>query len=207
MRDVEATVHAGFPGVWRWRTAFAAPERYAWAVETNVGFNHYLFDGTTGRIFVGERLVATEAAAATALRSHARFTAVAHLDVLRLPAVTVTPLAPSDVPAGAAAGLAVVYPDTGDRYTLGLDADARVVVAEGPVALPPYGGGRLVAAFDDFRPVRGFVLPHRTTYTFRAAPLADERALAVCPAAALADEVFRTPGRIPPCAPPGSAGP
>jgi hypothetical protein len=199
VRDVEATVHAGFPGVWRWRTGFRAPDRYAWSVATNVGFDHYLLDGGTVRVFVGERLVAAEPAAGAALRTHARFTAVVHLDALRLPGVQVAPLPPDVLPAGTVAGLAVAFADTGDRYTVGLDERLLVVAVEGPVSLAPYGAGTLGARYEEFRPANGFLLPHRTTYVFRGAPLADERAIAVCPAVPMPDEVFRAAGRLPSC--------
>src|SRR5262245_6781583 len=32
IRDVEADVRVGFPGTWRWQTAFMVPDRYAWTI-------------------------------------------------------------------------------------------------------------------------------------------------------------------------------
>src|SRR5262245_29026400 len=57
VREVEADVYAGFPGTWRWRTAFLLPTSYAWSIYTAGAPDHYLFDGGAARAFVGDREV------------------------------------------------------------------------------------------------------------------------------------------------------
>ena len=198
VRQVEAEVYAAFPGTWQWRTAFMLPDRYAWTVFTTGEPTHYLFDGQVVRGFVGGREVSVETAPDAPLRSHARFTAVANLDALRLPGVVVAPLDGADLPPGATAGLVAVFPD-GSRYRLGFDAETRLVAVAGPLSLPPLARGELEARFTDFVRVRGFLLPRRTSYRLGAQALAEERALAICPDAAVAEAAFRTPALLPAC--------
>jgi hypothetical protein len=199
-RDVEAEVLQGFPGTWRWRTAFMTPDRYAWTIFTAAEPHHYLFDGEAVRAFIGDRAVSADASPGAPLRSHARFTAVANLDALRLPGVQVASLAPAELPPGAVAGLAVVLPDGGAVYRLGFDERTLVVWASGPVRLPPAGDGELIAHFGDFRRTEHLLLPFHTTYAFRGGRLAEERALAVCPnQPGLRSEGFQAPGRLPAC--------
>jgi hypothetical protein len=201
VREVEAQVARGVPGTWRWRSVFRVPDLYAWTIYTAAEPNHVLFDGATVRTYVGDRLVATEAAATAALPTHARFTAVMSLDALLLPGVRVVPLAPGELPAGAVSGLVALFAD-GSRYRLGFDAALRLVSLDGPVALPPVGTGLLEARFSDFRRVRGLLLSHATAYVFGGRPLATERTLAVCPdAGGLAPADFRAPGTLPACPP------
>jgi hypothetical protein len=198
VRRVEAEVHAGFPGRWRWRTAFLAPDRYAWTIFTTGEPDHYLFDGTTTRAFVGRRPVVVHDGGP--LRTHARFVAVTNLDTLRLPGVQVAPLPREELLPGAAAGLAAVFADDGSRYRLGFDDRALLVWVAGPVALPPLGEGELVARFTDLRRVHRFLLPFRTVYIFGSRPLAEEHALAVCPAdPRLTERAFREPAALPDC--------
>jgi hypothetical protein len=202
VRASEAEVHAGFPGTWTFRTAFAPPDRYGWMIDTTGEPDFYLFDGTAVRTFVGGSPVAVDTSPRAALRSHARFTAVANLDALLLPGVRTAPLAAADVPAGATAGVAAVFADDGARFRLGFDAADRLVHVEGPLDLPPLGAGVVQARYADFRRVRRFVLPYRTTYALAGQVFADERALAICPDdARLDEEAFRTANRIPPCPP------
>ena len=178
------------------------PDHYAWTILTAGEADHYLFDGSTVRAFVGERQVGAEPGANSALRTLARFTAVTNLDVLALPGVRVAPLAHDELPAGAREGLAVVLADDGSRYRLGFDARTLVVHAEGPVALPPRGSGQLVARFTDFRRAGRWLLPYRTEYTFAGQALAVERALAVCPdPPRLEPAAFHTPAALPECPP------
>jgi len=203
VREAEADVKLAFPGTWPYRTAFLAPDAYAWVIYTLAQPDSYLFDGTTTRAFVGTDLVSVDASPTAALRTHARFTAVASLDALLLPGARVAALATADLPDGAATGLAVALADDGARYRLGFDAKDRLVVVEGPLALPPLGAGTVTARYDDFRRARGFVLPFHTAYAFAGRPIADERASAVCPDdAALTREAFLMPGRVPRCTAP-----
>ena len=202
-RQVEADVYRAFPGTWRWHTVYMVPDRYAWTIFTAAEPDHYLFDGTTVRAFIGGRQVSADSDPSAPLRSHARFTAVVNLDALRLPGVRMAPLPEGELPPGASAGLAVVLADDGAQYRLGFDRRGLLVWAEGPVRLPPLGEGRVVARFSDFRRVAGFLVPFRTSYTVGDQPLADERALAVCPAdPAVSLESFRTPRLLPDCGTP-----
>src|SRR5207244_7444389 len=199
-RQVETEVYLAFPGTWRWRTVYMVPDRYAWTIFTAAEPDHYLFDGTTVRAFIGGREVSADTDPSAPLRSHARFTAVVNLDALRLPGVRAAPLSRAELPPGASAGLAVVLADYGSRYRLGFDGRGLLVWAEGPVRLPPLGQGQVVARFSDFRRVAGFLVPFRTSYTFGDERLADERALAVCPAdPGVSLESFRAPRLVPDC--------
>jgi hypothetical protein len=199
-RQVEAEVYLAFPGTWRWRTVYMVPDRYAWTIFTAAEPNHYLFDGTAVRAFIGTREVSADTDPSAPLRSHARFTAVVNLDALRLPGVRTAPVPQAELPAGASSGLAVVFADDGAQYRLGFDGRALLVWAEGPVRLPPLGQGRVVARFSDFRRVGRYLMPFRTSYVFGDERLADERALAVCPAdRGLGIESFRTPRLVPDC--------
>jgi len=199
-RQVEAEVYLAFPGTWRWRTVYMVPDRYAWTIFTAAEPDHYLFDGTTVRAFIGGREVSADTDPSAPLRSHARFTAVVNLDALRLPGVRTAPLPQAELPPGSSAGLAVVLADDGSRYRLGFDGRGLLVWAEGPVRLPPLGQGQVVARFSDFRRVAGFLVPFRTSYTFGDERLADERALAVCPAdPGVSLESFRAPRLVPDC--------
>ncbi len=203
VRRVEAEVYAGFPGTWRWRAAFLVPDRYAWTILTTREPDHYLFDGTVVRAFVGDVEVAADADAAAPLRTHARFTAVTDLDALLQPGVQVAAAAADRVPPGAVAALEVRFPDDGSRYLLGFDRRDLLVTAAGPLALPPLGRGTISARFADFRRAGSWLLPWTTDYTFDGAPLATEHTLAACPDdPALTPESFRRPAAIPDCAAP-----
>ena len=121
-------------------------------------------------------------------------------DALRLPGARTAPLPQAELPPGSSAGLAVVLADDGARYRLGFDGRGLLVWAEGTVRLPPLGQGQVVARFSDFRRVAGFLVPFRTSYTFGDERLADERALAVCPAdPGVSLESFRAPRLVPDC--------
>ena len=200
-RSVEARVEQGFPGLWRWRTVYRVPDRYAWTIETTRDPDHYLFDGLTVRAFVGGREVSADTSPGAALRSHARFMAVIGLDALRAAGVTVTPLAPSDLPAGVVAGLEVRFED-GTRYLLGMDGRGMITRAVGPVALPPFGAGEVTVEFDDFRPTEGWLLPYRARWQLGGVPLAVEWVLAACPDPPGLEAVdFATPAGLPACPP------
>jgi hypothetical protein len=190
VRDSDVQVAMGFPGAWQWRTVTALPDRYAWSITTNDQPHHYLFDGTEVRAFIGTALV-SEDSTASALKTHARFVAVANLDVLRLPGVQVEQTG---------ATLTAVFPDRGDRYQIHLDANGLVTSVEGPIDLSPIAKGTLHAAYDDIRPVDGRQLPHHIHYDLDGHPLADEQVRRTCilrdgaPASA-----FSSPTTLPAC--------
>lgn len=200
VRDSDVRVHAGFPGAWRWRTAYAAPDRYAWSVETTGEPTHYLFDGRTARAFVGSALASEDASPGAALRSHARFMSVLFLDALDAPGVRVRAVPPTDGPAGAVAAFEAAFGDPEERYVVWLDAERRAAAVEGPVALPPFGHPLVRAVASDYRTIRGVAVPFRLVWTADGKPLADERVRAACvlatppPAAA-----FTRPGALPDC--------
>src|SRR5690349_22255225 len=91
VRETRADVQAGFPGRWHVRIALLVPDHYALTVVTATEANHYIFDGTAMRAFVGARPVAVERSRTSPLRTHARFTAVVNLDALRMPGASVAP--------------------------------------------------------------------------------------------------------------------
>jgi len=199
IRMVDAQVHAGFPGRWRWRNAYQAPERYAWTIQRLEGQDHYLFDGETARAFAGDVAVSATREQAAPLRSHARFYSVVLLNALARPDVQATPLAAAALPPGVVAGLAVVLPD-GARYRLGFDARDRVVWATGPLELPPLPPAEASVRFDDFRETGGVELPFHAVWELGGQPLADEKVVAMCPNPPGLDvESFRTPRAMPPC--------
>jgi hypothetical protein len=206
VRESEARVARGFPGTWRWRQVYLVPDRYAWTIYTAGEPDHYLFDGTTARAFVGGAPVSATPGATSPLRTHARFVAVVNLDALALPGVALAPLAPGDLSPGAARGLDIVFADDGARYRLAFDARDLLVAATGPLALPPFGSGTVTARFADFVPRGRFRLPARTTWTLGDTLLAEERVLAACPdPAGLDPGAFAAPTALPDCPPGGAA--
>jgi len=200
VRSVEANVTTAYPGTWRARIVFQRPDHFAWTIATAAEPDHYLFDGAVVRAFVGSALVATDTDPAAPLRTYARFTAVMLLDVLRRSDVEVRELPRAALPPGAAAGLAVRFPDDDARFRLGFDADARLVSLEGPLDLPTLGLGRVTAELSEYERVDGWLLPRRIRYRQENRLLIDERAVALCPApASLAMEAFRDPTELPGC--------
>jgi hypothetical protein len=198
-RTAEADVYAGFPGAWRWHTVFKPPDRYAWSIDTAGEPNHYVYDGEAVRAFVGDHEVSAAAPASAPLTTHARFTAVAHLDVLRGAGVRIAELGADELPAGATAGLRVRLPE-GATYRLGFDSRLLLLWLSGPANLQPLGEGELTARFEDFRRVHGYLLPYRIVYGFQGSRLADERATAVCPnPPGLDDGSFAAPALLPAC--------
>jgi hypothetical protein len=200
VRESEATVTLGFPGLWNWRMVFAPPDRYAWTIYTTGAPLHHLYDGRVARSYVGSALSAEDASADAPLRSHARFMAVMNLDGLDAPGVQVRELDRQARPAGdAARGLEIVFAD-GERFTIGLDARARVVSVEGHVALPPFGRPLVRAALGDWRPVDGRRVAHHVLWTLDGQPLADERVVRACvPAGAAPAAAFAAPDTLPAC--------
>jgi hypothetical protein len=196
----DATVHWGFPGVWRWRTVYFAPDRYALTVHGATEAFHYLFDGATVRAFTGEQRVAQDTAPGAPLRTHARFAAVVNLDALRLPRYRVVPLAPGDLLPEAREGLAVMELDTGSEYRLGFDARGLLAWATGPLDLDPLGRGQVTARFTAFHRVGGLLLPFRTSYALGDVALVDQDARAVCPnLAEVTVASFASPDVLPDC--------
>src|SRR5579883_1076887 len=119
---------------------------------------------------------------------------------LALPGVAVAPLAPSDLPAGAREGLAVVFADDSARYRLAFDERTLLVAAAGPLDLSPITSGEVTARFADFRRAGTLILPFETTYARADAPLAEERVRAACPdPPGLGPEAFVAPDRLPRC--------
>lgn len=191
VRDSDVDVAMGFPGAWQWRTVTALPDRYAWSIVTSDVPHHYLFDGSEARAFVGTALV-SEDVTASALRTHARFVAVANLDVLRLPGVQVAAVDATTIEA--------VFPDRGDRYRIRFDDQQRVTSVEGSIDMSPVAKGKLRADYDDFRTVDARQLPHHIHYTIDDQVLADERVRQTCilPNGAPAS-AFTSPTALPDC--------
>ena len=194
VRESNVRVLQAFPGDWEWTTVAAFPDRYAWSIVTNDLPHHYLFDGTRVRAFIGENQVA-EATGSAGLETHARFVAVANLDVLRQPGVTVT-----TTPNGQGTLLDATFADTGARYRIQLDRDDVVRSVEGPIDLSPMAKGTLVATYDDHSDVGGRRLPQHVHYELDGAPLADERIVRTCVlAASPPPAAFASPTALPSC--------
>lgn len=198
--DAEATVRRAYPGTWRWRRVLAAPDRYAWTIQTTGEPLHTLFDGGVVRSFVGGAFTGEDASDAAPLRSQARFLAVAELDVLRSPGVQVVEIGRDALPAGVTAGITATFAHDGERFAVFFDARGLVVRVEGPADLSPIGRGTVVARRDDFRRVGRWWLPHHVVWELDGAELADERARAVCATdGTLAASAFEEPDRLPSC--------
>jgi hypothetical protein len=181
--------------------AYLAPDRFAWSITTMAGVDHYLFDGTAVRAFVGGRELAADTSAGAPLRTQAAFVAVTGLDAARA-ARAVAPLPAAALPPGVAAGLAVTMPPGGATYRLGFDDRLLLVWAAGPFDVPQAGRVELTARYGDYRRVRGQWLPFRTTYELGPRRLAVERTLRVCPNdPALTPTSFTQPELLPACAP------
>ena len=135
VRTSDAEVEAGFPGTWQWRMTYLAPDRYAWSITTTAGVDHYLFDGTMVRAFVGGRELGADTSPRAPLRTQAAFIAVTNLDAARAGG-TATALPPGELPPGVAAGLSVTMPENGASYRLGFDGRFLLVWATGPFEVP-----------------------------------------------------------------------
>jgi hypothetical protein len=182
VREAEASVHYGFPGTWRWEMAFHVPERYRWTLYTRGEPQHYVFDGTTVRAYVGTALVSSDPDRAAAFRTHARWVAVISLDILGDGArVSWAELPPGWGPAGSRRGIRARFADDGSVYELWFDAGGRLVAAEGPIDFAGLGSGSLRATFTDFRTAGRYVLPFASSYTFNAEPFFDERVRRIVP--------------------------
>lgn len=208
MRVSDVDVYAGFPGHWRWRTVFLAPDRYAWSVETAHDPMHYLFDGTIVRVYLGGALTAEDASPDAPLRSHARVVGVALLDVLRSPGVSVRELGRAEMPPGCRAGLVAAFADPPGVYHVCLDARLRVRRVDGPVDLSPLGRGTVSVRFDDLRRVDGLVFARRARWLLDDQMLADECVTHLCLAPPGLDATsWRAPSALPVCERPFGAAP
>lgn len=178
LREVEATVHQGFPGTWTWRIALLEPDLVRWTIHTWGEEQSYVFDGSRVLLFLGSASLPVEPAAAGGFRSQARWLAVTGLDLLRDGRrVEVAEIPRDEVPAGATAGLRVRFRDDGATYRLWFDGRDLLVAAEGEVALPPVGAGPLRADFSGFAPVGGYLLPTAGRYVLAGRPLMEEKVL------------------------------
>jgi hypothetical protein len=195
----EDTVYAGAPGTWQCARAFMPPDRFAWKIVTTGDPIYHLFDGATVRCFVGTAEVASDTSACAPLRTQARWAAVANLDALRTPGITLAPLPAADLPPGVREGLRATLAD-GTTYRLGFDAQTLLVWAQGPLDLSPFGKGEITAQFSDHRRTGGLLLPYSTTYALGATRFADERIVAACVAPPkLTPASFTDPTKLPDC--------
>jgi len=194
-RDDEADVHAGFPGSWTWRFDYRVPDLLRWTLETYGDEQSVAYDGTAVSFFLGSARLAEAPPALADFRSQVRWLAVTTLDALsRRADVEVRELAPSELPAGFASGLAVTYRDDGARYALYFDADDLLVAAEGPIILPTIASGQMHAAYSEFGVADGYRLPYRGRYTLDAQPFFDEKVVRYLPNdPRLTPESFRGP--------------
>jgi hypothetical protein len=187
-REVEARVHYGFPGVWRWEIAYRPPESFRFSLRTSGAPQHHVFDGAELRSYLGGALAARGSQDAPAFRSVARWLAVTSLDVLADPARAEWEEAPGAAPAsGVARGLSVRFRDDGARYRLGFDAGDRLVRAEGPIEIPGVGAGRVEARFRDFRAIEGRQAPFAASYRLNGEPFFDERVIRFVPGLGVLD--------------------
>lgn len=177
VRESDLRAYEGFQGAWSWQLAYARPEHLSVALHTAAEDQRLESDGKTVRTYVGTALVSTEPARTSPVAALARFVALTSLDVLLDPErVTWQELPEPERPAGSARALRAGFRDApGHALTLGFDADARLTVADGIVAVPGLGDGPIEARYADYRRVGGRWLPFEIRYRFRGAPLLDER--------------------------------
>jgi hypothetical protein len=177
VRESDLRAYEGFQGAWSWELAYAQPEHLSVALHTAAEDQRLETDGITVRTYVGRALVSTEPARTSAVAALARFVALTSLDVLLdSERIAWQELPESERPAGAARALRAHFRDApGHALRLGFDADARLLVADGTVAVPGLGEGPIEARFADYRRVGGRRLPFEIRYRFRGAPLLDER--------------------------------
>ncbi|MFM8411790.1 MAG: hypothetical protein ACKOCT_16110 [Alphaproteobacteria bacterium] len=182
LRQVEATVHQGFPGTWTWEIALRRPDLVRWTIHTFGEEQSYAYDGRRVLLYLGSASMPVDAAAERAFLSQVRWLAVTGLDVLLDGGrVAWEEVARAEVPAGIARGLRVRWIEDGSTYLLWFDDRDLLVAAEGEVALPPIGSGRMRADFSDFGSFGGRLLPRSGRYTLGGSPLVDERVLSWTP--------------------------
>lgn len=192
-----ARVYAGVPGMWDITRVFLIPEYYAFTIVTAADPIIEIFDGKTGRTFVGSAEVSRDASAQPVLRSHARWTAVVNLSGLE--GAAVAPLAHTELPPEVREGLSVRFAD-GTTYRLGFDAQTLLVWAQGPLDLAPFGGGEVTARFTDYRWLGGRRLPFATSYDLAGVRIVDESVREVCvDPPGLSVDSFADPAALPHC--------
>jgi len=175
-RDVEADVHRGFPGTWRWHVDQRTPDLLRWTLETYGEEQTFSWDGEQVRFFLGSAALPPDPAAAADFRSIVRWSAVTALALVGGgPAVEVAEIPAGELPSRIEAGLRVRYRDDGATYDLYFDERDLLVAARGPVSIPTVGAGELYARYSAFREVGGFVLPYDARYTLGGDPLFEER--------------------------------
>ena len=174
-REVEARVHYGFPGSWRWDLAYRSPESFRLSVRTAGATQHYVFDGSALESWVGDARVSRETRDEDGHASIGRWLGVTYLAAL--PASSELLDDPHGLGEDVFQALAFRFPDSPDPYRLGFDRSGRLLVAHGPVHIPGIGAGRMEARFRDFRPVAGRELPFAAEYRLNGQPFFDERVL------------------------------
>jgi hypothetical protein len=175
-RDSEAVVHVGIPGSWEWRLELAPPARMHFALRTAGEDQHWVSDGENASVILGNTVVSQGPLASSEALSIVRFLAVIQLDALLDPAWFVT----REVGAEGAGGddrrvLAVRgVQEPVAHYRLHFDDRLRLVLAEGPLAIPAIGSGSVRIHFSDFRRVEGYLLSFAARYEQEGALLLEE---------------------------------
>jgi hypothetical protein len=187
-REVEARVHYGFPGVWRWELAYEPPQRLRFSLHTTGAPQDYVFDGTALHSYLGGTPVSSDRRDAAAYRSIARWLRVTSLEVRSEAAgVTWGGVAGDALGGDAVRGVWLRFHSDGARYVLGFDAEDRLVSASGPIEIPGIGAGRLQARFSEFRSVEGYRVPFAGSYRLNGEPFFDERVIRFVPGRAVLD--------------------
>jgi hypothetical protein len=176
--------HAVVPGHWQWILAFRLPDRLGLSLLVDGDEDqHFLFDGSAVRGFLGSAPLTVDRRQAATLRTFARFTAVASLDRLTdATHLSWSEIPREDLPPGVRRGLRARFHDDGEaRYEVYFDGALRPIEARGPVVLPGAGEVSLSARFDDFRRVDGYRIAFGVHYALGAQALADEQVLRFVP--------------------------
>lgn len=175
-REVDASVREGFPGEWTWQIAYRYPDLLRWTIETYGDEQSYVYDGRAVVLYLGSAALPVDAPGAASFRTQARWFAVTALDVLQDSGrIEWHELPAAGLPAGIAHAVEARFLDDGALYRLFFDARDLLVAAEGDVALPPIGSGRLRAEYGEFRGVDGYTLAFAGRYTLSGRPLVDEQ--------------------------------
>lgn len=172
-RTTNMRVYFGFPGLWHLEYTFVAPRLYRWTVFTTGEPNHYTWDGSTMRAWIGPMAVGSDTSGNAPLRSHARWHAVTYLDTLCSGNLDVHFRSLPPEPGGGQTVVARLLDDDSE-YTLVFDRHARPLRVSGPIDIPPFGKARLTQSFFDFRRSGRFFIPHTTRYEIDGTTLSDE---------------------------------